>query len=192
MGIIVTTPPQCSIFAQVFPRDLLPPTYADAQNPGHLLARSEVERRRNYIAQLHQQLGERHPLVQLVKQCLDNNPANRPSAEETLQQLVRVEVNDPYQHLSKLEMITILGEKDEEIRRKEEQLRQKNEQSHLEALLREKDEEIRRKEEQISHLEAQLRRSIAEIRSMRQKNEQTSHLEAHAQQLQVITSKLYK
>ena len=81
LGIIMAPPPHYSIFAQVFPRDLLPPTYADTQNPGHLLARSEVERRRNYIAPLHQQLGERHPLVQLVKQCLDNNPANRPSAQ---------------------------------------------------------------------------------------------------------------
>ena len=189
VDIIVTTPPQCSIFAQIFPRDLLPPNYPDAQNPGHLLGRSEVERRRNYIAPLHQQLGERHPLVQLVKQCLDNNPANRPSAEETLQQLLGMEINDPYQHLSKLETITLLGEKDEEIRRKEEQLRQKNEQiSHLEAQLGKSFVEtrsMRQKNEQISHLEAQLGKSFEEIRSKRQKNEQTSHLEPHAQQLQV-------
>ena len=158
-----------------------------------------MERRKNYIDQLHQQLGESHSLVQLVKRCLDNNPANRPSAEEVLQQLVRMEISDPYQHLSKLEMITLLGEKDEEIRRKEEHMRQKSEQiSHLEAQLEEKDEEIGRKDEQIgqkneqiSHLETRLGEKDEEIgrkdEQMGQKNEQISHLEAHVQQLQVIT-----
>ena len=51
------------------------------------MGRSEVERRTNYIHPLCEQLGEQHPLVQLVCQCLHNIPAQRPSAEELLQQL---------------------------------------------------------------------------------------------------------
>ena len=41
----------------------------------------------DYILLLHQQLREQHPLLQLVCQCLHNEPAQRPSAEELLQQL---------------------------------------------------------------------------------------------------------
>ena len=75
---------------QVFPGDLLPHTYPDPDNPDHLLARSEVERRRDYIQPLHEQLGEQHPLLELVCRCLHNIPAQRPSAEELLQQLEAV------------------------------------------------------------------------------------------------------
>jgi len=74
---------------QVFPGTLLPPNYADAENPERLLGRSEVERRRDYIQTLHGQLGEQHPLVQVVQQCLHNTPSRRPSAAELLLQLGR-------------------------------------------------------------------------------------------------------
>ena len=41
----------------------------------------------DYIQPLREQLGEQHPLLQLVCQCLHNTPAQRPSVEELLQQL---------------------------------------------------------------------------------------------------------
>ena len=72
---------------QVFPGALLLPTYPDPDNPGCVRGRSEVERRMDYIQPLREQLGEQHPLLQLVCQCLHNTPAQRPSAEELLQQL---------------------------------------------------------------------------------------------------------
>ena len=72
---------------QVFPGTLHPHNYTDPDNPGRLLGRSEVERRADYIQPLREQLGEQHPLLQLVCQCLHNTPAQRPSAEELLQQL---------------------------------------------------------------------------------------------------------
>ena len=83
---------------QVFPGTLLPHTYPDPDNPERLLGRSEVERRADYILLLHQQLREQHPLLQLVCQCLHNEPAQRPSAEELLQQLdaVRPQIEGTY------------------------------------------------------------------------------------------------
>ena len=71
---------------QVFPGTLL----QDPDNTGRLFGRSEVERRTDYIQPLREQLGEQHPLLQLVCQCLHNTPALRPSAEELLQQLEAV------------------------------------------------------------------------------------------------------
>ena len=102
---------------QVFPGNLLQYTYRDPKNPRHRLARTEVQRRDEYIRLLHQQLGEQHPLVLLVKQCLDDEPSERPSAQELLQQLedMKGQIEDPYQHLTKLEAMRMLREKDREI-----------------------------------------------------------------------------
>ena len=116
----------------MFPGSLLPHTYPDPQNPDRLLARSEVERRRDYIQQLHGQLGEEHPLVQLVHQCLHNTPARRPSAEELLQQLeaVRTQIEGgSYGQLvkvdmEKLRMVRALREKDTEIGQLQHQVQQ--------------------------------------------------------------------
>ena len=119
-------------FLQVFPGTLHPHNYPDPDNPGRLLGRSEVEHRTNYIQPLHEQLGEQHPLLQLVCQCLHNTPAQRPSAEELLQQLeaARPQFDRTYgsQHvkveIAKLQvtMMSVLrtretevGEKDNEI-----------------------------------------------------------------------------
>ena len=92
---------------QMFPGTLLPPNYADVENPDRLLGRSEVERRRDYIQTLHRQLGEQHPLVQVVHQCLHNTPSRRPSAAELLPRLeaVRAEIEGPYG--SKLKKIDV-------------------------------------------------------------------------------------
>ena len=67
-----------------------PQTYPDPDNPGCLLGCSEVEHRTDYIHSLCEQLVEQHTFLQLVCQCLDNEPAQRPSTEELLQQLEAV------------------------------------------------------------------------------------------------------
>ena len=79
-----------------------------------------MERRRDYIQPLREQLGEQHPLSQLVCQCLHNNPAQRPSAEELLQRLgaVRPQIKGKFTKLQ-VAMMSVLetevGEKDGEI-----------------------------------------------------------------------------
>ena len=102
---------------KVFPGCLLPYTYRDPENPSRRLARTEVQRRDEYIKLLHKQLREQHPLVLLVTQCLDDEPSERLSAQELLRQLegIRTQIEDPYQPLTKLEAIRILREKDQHI-----------------------------------------------------------------------------
>ena len=78
----------------------MPSTYTnDSDNKQGIKARSEIERRRVYIESLESQIGANHPaLVELVKQCLLNNPLERPSAEELLTRLqgMREEVEGKY------------------------------------------------------------------------------------------------
>ena len=113
--------------SQVFPGALLPHTYADPENPGRLLGRSEVQRRTDYIQPLREQLGEQHPLLQLVCWCLHNVPAQRPSAEELLQQLeaVRPQRQHVKVELARLQvaMMSVL-ETDNEIQRLRHDLQQ--------------------------------------------------------------------
>ncbi len=88
-----------------------PAVVMDPDNPGVLVARSEVQRRSRQMEQLSQQLGgETHSLVQLVTQCLHNDPRQRPSARQVLSQLekIRAQIEDPYEGLSKLELIQAL------------------------------------------------------------------------------------
>ena len=68
----------------MFPGDLLEHNYPDPNNPRQLLARSEVDRRGNYFERLERKLQESagYPLVGVVKQCLENIPEERPTAEQ--------------------------------------------------------------------------------------------------------------
>ena len=60
-------------------------TYVDPEHPGDVIGRSEVKRREVYMKKLEHQLSDSHPiLVELVTNCLHNNPQTRPSAEQLL------------------------------------------------------------------------------------------------------------
>ena len=65
---------------QVFPCDLLLPTFCDDDDTMH--ARTEVEKRQKYIDLLEQQLQKDDDLVKLIRQCLDNRHRIRPTAAD--------------------------------------------------------------------------------------------------------------
>ena len=76
----------------VFPCDPLQPNYLD--ETGSLVARTELQRRIEYMTYVNEQLRacgsacgqfrEDHPLILLIQQCLHNNPHKRPSIREVL------------------------------------------------------------------------------------------------------------
>ena len=63
---------------QVFP-DLLPPTRPDPNDPQRTVGLSEVERRAREMELVCKQMGGGHPLVRLIRSCLENSPQLRPS-----------------------------------------------------------------------------------------------------------------
>ena len=77
---------------QTFPGQLLEPNYTDPENPDRLVGRSEVERREQYFQLLDRRIvdGQRHPCVQLTKECLHNSPSRRPTAEQLVATLERM------------------------------------------------------------------------------------------------------
>ena len=66
-------------------RPLLPPSYTDST--GKLCARSEVRRREPFVEKAEQLLSENQSLVATIKQCLRNDPAERPRTGELVLKL---------------------------------------------------------------------------------------------------------
>lgn len=136
------------ICTQIFPGDLLEPTYPDSGNPGQLLARSEVERRGKYIEQLDYQLpkGGQHPFVQLMKRCLQNEPSERPTSEQLVLSLseMKADTEGLCEEVTRAEavrqVVTVRA-----ILRKEREMRRKNADSAA-------------KDEEIEHLQLELER----------------------------------
>ncbi len=75
------------VATQVYPGNLSPVTYTV---DGRLKARSEVERRREYFKKLN-----RHPLTDLISQCLDNCAEKRPPADKLLVALGQIPRSEP-------------------------------------------------------------------------------------------------
>ena len=68
------------------PVRLLPATYHD-HSTGKVHGRSEVKRREGAVEAAEQVLSENHSLVSVMKQCLHNNPAQRPHTGELVTRL---------------------------------------------------------------------------------------------------------
>ena len=101
---------------QVFPQNLLAPTYCDPQT-NQIKGRSEVERRAEYIRMLDFKLKEqKHSLTTLIKGCLENVASKRPTAKQALEKLgdMRAAVHDPYDSLNRLQLRKCLKEKEKE------------------------------------------------------------------------------
>ena len=80
----------------MFPGSLLPSTFLNPDSPGGVQGRTELERREHYIDLLESSLrifSSSHPdLIHLVKQCLHNDPQQRPNTDELLTRLQRMKV----------------------------------------------------------------------------------------------------
>ena len=74
---------------QTHVQPLLPPVYTDST--GKLITRSEVKRRGQFIEKAEQLLSKSHPLLNLIKQCLHNDPAVRPQARELCSMITGIE-----------------------------------------------------------------------------------------------------
>ena len=130
----------------MFPGDLLEHNYLTPNNPRQLLGRSEVDRRGNYFEQLERQLHREsagYPLVGMVKQCLENIPEERPTAEQLVRVLegLKGDIEGPCGKLATVDAVrqvkTAISlsekskEKIDELTAKEEEIQQLQRQLHV-------------------------------------------------------------
>ena len=79
----------------MFPGNLKANTYSDPRNPQKIIARTELERREEYLNNLDARIGRFNPaLPQLVRQCLKNIPKERPISEELLDSVKEMRVEE--------------------------------------------------------------------------------------------------
>ena len=94
----------------MFPGDLLQHTYADPHNPERLCGRSEVGRRGKYFDQLEDLplCGRlKRAVIQLLQNCLGNDPSQRPSAEQLVSSLeeMKADIEGSYGVLAKVDAV---------------------------------------------------------------------------------------
>ena len=75
--------------------------HPDPRNPGAIIPVSEVERRAEYL----QEIGNDHPLMGLIRQCLSNMPANRPEAPALLERVNAILSTLPQPFTNRVQMI---------------------------------------------------------------------------------------
>ena len=94
---------------QTFP---IPESATTTDAKGKVLALTEVQRRTLFLEEVRIKLGSDHGFEKLIVTCLENKPEHRPSIQQVLQQLekLKAQVPDPYECLTRLEMIQRLDE----------------------------------------------------------------------------------
>ena len=81
-----------------FPKDAFRP---DPRNPDAIIPVSEVERRAEYL----QEIGNDHPLMGLIRQCLSNMPTRRPEAPALLERVNAILSTLPQPFTNRVEML---------------------------------------------------------------------------------------
>ena len=139
------------------------PTRVDPRNRKRVIGLTEAERREKYF----QQVRGDHPLVELIRGCLANDPPQRPDAVRILGKLQQVISQSPPSCGNKMELLNQtqtkrqgLSEQLEQLQGECEQLREvSNEVDGLRALVRTKDEEKRGLSEQFEQSQRELTQS---------------------------------
>ena len=78
------------VLAQQFPHELKAPNYVD-EAKGSLVARSELERRVEYMENVYSKFPKSHPLIQMIEQCLKNSSKARPTIDQALELIKQAE-----------------------------------------------------------------------------------------------------
>ena len=73
----------------------------DPQNPDTMIPISEVERRAEYL----QEIGNDHPLMAVIQQCISNAPARRPEAPVLLDRVNTILSALPQPYTNRFEMV---------------------------------------------------------------------------------------
>ncbi|CAI7989161.1 Probable tyrosine-protein kinase DDB_G0283397 [Geodia barretti] len=172
---------------EVFPCDPVAATYLDEET-GLLVARTELQRRAEYMRHVNEQLrasgqlrGD-HPLIRLIQQCLHNGPHKRPSIREVLRLLeeARAGARDSGWEEVQAAQTQPRNQENADLQSSVQELHSRNQAKDRE--LAEARQQLRQKEEELARQGAELTRAEETIRrehqQLRQKEEQLRSSEA--------------
>lgn len=152
-----------SIFtlSQTFPDTLLPPNHCVG---GELIARTELQRRTAYMKQIYEAINEGHPLVTLIKGCLQNSQSERPDIGRVLELLdeAKAMIRDEESKMNKLQLIQALHNQAPKVQNSMES-------SRFDVELTPKDIELHQLEETNRDLRIQLEGKQAETNALQER-----------------------
>ena len=171
------------VLSQTFPKPLSA-AYMDARRM--MVGRTELERRANYMQQIHSQLRNGHPLIVMIQRCLKNLPQDRPAVRQVVELLdeAKTEVQDVESDMNKLELVQSVREKTQHIQSKDEEVQSLTQQitgkdAQIQQLQNSQQSLTQQKDAQIQ----QLQRSQGELQSQVQQLQ--SSLDTKMEQIQV-------
>ena len=171
--------------SQTFPKPLSA-AYMDARRM--MVGRTELQRRGNYMQQIHRLLREGHPLIQMIQHCLKNLPEDRPTIDVVLA-FLEAEVQDGESDMRKLELVQTLRQKKQLIWLKNYEIRTLSQQK--DEVIRSKDQVIRSKDQVIRSKDQVIRSKDQAIRSKEGEIQQLlSSLDSRLQQIQSLQAQL--
>lgn len=117
---------------------------SDPNNPKQNIPVSEADRRDEYLAEI----GYDHPLMELIRRCIQNCFSHRPKADDILQQMNQMMIRFPPTFANKLEMLhQIQVDAEEEHRLRDDKQRLVAQVAQIEAETR----ELRRQNQEDTH-----------------------------------------
>ena len=103
------------VFSGKWPEPQVAPIRMEPESD-RMIPVSEAERREVYLMAI----GNKHPMMNLIRQCISNNPKKRPTANTIVPQLRDMVVRNPPSFSNRLEMLkqidTVRKSSDEKIR----------------------------------------------------------------------------
>ena len=97
-----------------FPGEAVRVNPRNPNNPNNLVAVSEFDRREEYV----NMIGNEHPLMTLIQECLSNSSSHRPTSSEVHQRVSAVAADHPPSFTNRVEMmdrIKTLGQENERV-----------------------------------------------------------------------------
>ena len=152
----------------------------DSPNTRKINACSEIERREHGFHILYHQLGDKHALVKLTQDCLQNYPADRPSAADLVNRIKMISLNT--ESLDKLELMRQLSNKENENKQLQDQissLQQQTKAQQQQTIVQQ--QQMEEKDSQLKELQQQLSSQKQQMQSFEERLDeiltqvQTSH-----------------
>ena len=102
---------------QCFPKNVLPVIYRNEKRKE--VIRNEIERREEYMQMIYKLFCSMHPLVVMIKQCLERYPEGRPTIQQVVDLLeqTRAEVEDTDCHMDRLELVQHMKDQGTQLQR---------------------------------------------------------------------------
>ena len=152
---------------------------------GTMIPASEAERCEVFL----QKIGNDHPLMDAIRQCVDNDAEQRPSARRILERTaaIRAGLSSPFSNT--LDMLNAIEEKERQISTMTAEGKQKDEESERQKIT--STHEIESLRLQVRNLHAQIEENLADsdvnIKKLKEKNHIERRLSKKKNQVRILT-----